>query len=105
MASALGYVEETLLNAEIVKLLPRVLAPLVGGVLSSFLSSHKTFFRILIPATEQRIQEKSQKTLGHPVPKRVLSNVPSIPCSCICTYYRLTLFFFPNTGRLHPMDH
>lgn len=71
MTSALGYVEETLLNAEIVKLVPKFLAPTVGGVLSSCLNSHKTFFNSLIPATEQRIQEKQLKSLGHEVPKRV----------------------------------
>lgn len=74
MASALGYVEETLINAEIVKLLPRFLAPLVGGILSRCLCSHKTFFQTLIPATEQRIQEMSLKERGHSVPSRVGHN-------------------------------
>lgn len=74
MASALGYVEETLLNAEVVKLVPRLLAPVVGGILSRFLNSHQTFFKSLIPATEQRIQETQLKNMGHPVPKRVRSS-------------------------------
>jgi hypothetical protein len=71
MKSALSYVEETLINAEIVKLLPKCLAPLFGRVLSRCLSSHKTFFKSLVPATEQRIEEQRLKRLGHPVPERV----------------------------------
>lgn len=71
MVSALAYVEQTLLNAEIVKLVPKFLAPAVGGILSRCLSSHKTFFKSLIPATEQRIQERNLKNLGHSVPERV----------------------------------
>ena len=63
--------EETLFNAEIVKLLPAFLAPLAGRFLSWCLGSHKAFFRALIPATEQRIQEHHLRNLGHPVPKRV----------------------------------
>ena len=78
MSSALAYVEETLLNAEIVKLLPKFLAPPVGGLLSRCLSSHKKFFKSLIPATEQRIQELDRKHLGHSGPQRV-----SAPESCI----------------------
>ncbi|KAI1760843.1 cytochrome P450 [Hypoxylon sp. FL1150] len=70
MTSALSYVEQTLLNAEIVKLLPKALAPLVGGLLRRFLDSHKIFFESLVPATEQRIKEKNLKNLGHSVPKR-----------------------------------
>lgn len=80
MASALGYVEETLLNAEVVKLLPKPLAPFVGRVLSRCLSSHKTFFRSLIPATEQRLEEKRLNSSGHAIPKRV--SVPPVCCKC-----------------------
>ncbi|KAK9792200.1 putative Cytochrome P450 [Seiridium cardinale] len=72
MASALGYVEETLLNAEIVRLLPKPLAPVVGGMLSRCLTSHKTFFKSLLPAAELRIQEHNLKTLGHPMPQRTI---------------------------------
>lgn len=60
MHSALGYVEETLLNAEIVKLLPGWLARSVGTLLSYVLNSHKTFFKSLVPVTEQRIEKKDE---------------------------------------------
>jgi hypothetical protein len=71
MKSALSYVEETLLNAEIVKLLPKFIAPTVGSLLSRCLGSHKTFFKSLIPATEIRMEEQRLKKLGHFVPERV----------------------------------
>ncbi|RWA06383.1 hypothetical protein EKO27_g8727 [Xylaria grammica] len=72
MSSALRYVEETLLSAEVVKLLPSFLAPIVGGSLSRCLSSHKTFFDSLIPATEQRLRERNLKRQGHQVPERTI---------------------------------
>lgn len=75
MKSALGYMEETLLNAEIVKLVPKCLAPVVGGILSRCLNSHKTIFRSLIPATEERIAEKELKDRGHKVPERVCRGI------------------------------
>jgi hypothetical protein len=75
MKAALGYVEETLVNAELVKLLPKSLAPIVGGVLSRCLGSHRTFFKSLIPATEQRLQERDFRMLGHDVPRRVSGSV------------------------------
>lgn len=81
MSSALGYVEETLLNAEVVKLLPKPLAPVVGGLLSRSLNSHKTFFKCLIPIAEQRIQEQDNKRLGHPVPRHVSAHKRVVGCS------------------------
>ncbi|KAI5868246.1 cytochrome P450 [Durotheca rogersii] len=69
-ASALGYVEETLLNAEIVKLFPKPFAPFVGGLLGYFLNSHKTFFESLIPMTEQRVKERDDRNLGRTAPER-----------------------------------
>ena len=76
MASALSYVEETLFNAEIVKLLPKFLAPVVGGILSRCLNSHRTFFQSLIPATQQRIEEQASKNLGYSGPKHVSAPKP-----------------------------
>jgi hypothetical protein len=94
MKSALGYVEETLIIAEIVKLLPTCIAPSCGKLLSRFLNSHKTFFNSLIPATEQRIEEQRLKKLGHLVPERV--SPPNI-CS-------LGNRADHHTGRLHSVD-
>ncbi|EQL03607.1 cytochrome P450 [Ophiocordyceps sinensis CO18] len=105
MASALGYVEETLLNAEVVKLLPKPLAPFVGRVLSRCLSSHKTFFRSLIPATEQRLEEKRLNSSGHTIPKRadciqwIIDTAPrQSPWSAERVIYELMAIWF---GSVH----
>ncbi|GAB1311480.1 hypothetical protein MFIFM68171_01690 [Madurella fahalii] len=70
MSSALPYVEQTLLISEVVKLLPGLLKPVVGTILSRRLDAQKTFFGCLVPATELRVQERDLKNLGHDVPKR-----------------------------------
>jgi cytochrome P450 len=70
MACALPYVEQTLLTAEIVKLLPKLLRPVVGGMLGCHLNAHRKFFEYLIPAAQLRCQERDLKNLGHEVPKR-----------------------------------
>ncbi|KAG6357424.1 hypothetical protein INS49_013301 [Diaporthe citri] len=104
MTSALGYVEETLLNAEIVKLLPKCLAPYVGGTLSRCLNSHKTFFTSLIPATEQRIKENELKQLGRTFPKRadciqwIIETAPKQdPWSAERVIYELMAIWFGST--------
>ncbi|OTA70053.1 cytochrome P450 [Hypoxylon sp. EC38] len=104
IASALGYVEETLLNAEIVKILPKSLAPLVGSLLGHYIKSHKVFFKGLIPATEQRIQEKNLRNLGHPVPKRadciqwIIDTAPKQnPWSAERVIYELMAIWFGST--------
>ncbi|KAH7311269.1 cytochrome P450 [Stachybotrys elegans] len=79
MTSALGFVEETLVNAEIVKLLPSPLARLVGSLLSRCLSSHKTFFARLLPAAEQRLLENDMKQII----ARLLTNVYWSKTNCI----------------------
>jgi hypothetical protein len=51
MVSALGYVEESLLNAEIVKLLPNYLVPVICGLLRRYLDSHirhSSFIEIIL---------------------------------------------------------
>ncbi|KAF2116757.1 cytochrome P450 [Lophiotrema nucula] len=99
MHSALSYVEETLFNAEIVKLLPKGLAPLVGRLLSRCLGAHKTFFKSLIPATEQRIQEQNLRNLGHPGPKRVsVHEIILNPWSAERVIYELMAIWF---GSVH----
>ncbi|KAI0019487.1 cytochrome P450 [Xylariomycetidae sp. FL0641] len=68
--SALAYVEETLLNAEIVKLMPRLIAPSVGRLLARRLDAQKLFFTFLLPLAEQRIKDKELRDLGHNIPKQ-----------------------------------
>ncbi|KAI2622660.1 cytochrome P450 [Hypomontagnella submonticulosa] len=68
--SALSYVEQTLINAEIVKLVPKLIARPVGEFLASRLDSQKVFFSRLVPIAEQRIQDRDLRNLGHDIPKQ-----------------------------------
>ncbi|KAF2966132.1 hypothetical protein GQX73_g7453 [Xylaria multiplex] len=104
MASARRYVEETLLNAELVKLLPKFLAPIIGGALSRCLNSHKIFFNSLIPATEQRILEKDMKSNGYQIPQRadciqwIIETAPKqSPWSAERVIYELMAIWFGST--------
>ncbi|KAL1983251.1 hypothetical protein VTN96DRAFT_349 [Rasamsonia emersonii] len=69
MNSAFQYIEETLKTAEIIRLLPRVIAPIVGHVLAKRLSSNKTMYNALLPVAEQRLQEKAVEQQGQKVEK------------------------------------
>ncbi|KAI9647910.1 hypothetical protein NHQ30_004299 [Ciborinia camelliae] len=69
ISSALTYVEQTLINAEIVKLMPVFMLPLVGGILSRRLSAHRTFFSCLIPVAKEHVRERELQKIGHTVPK------------------------------------
>ncbi|KAF3060320.1 Ent-kaurene oxidase [Daldinia childiae] len=68
MESALAYIEETLICAEIVRLVPRLLAPIIGGIISSRLKSHEIIFNTLLPIAEQRCLERDLKFSGQKVP-------------------------------------
>ncbi|TRX96846.1 hypothetical protein FHL15_002152 [Xylaria flabelliformis] len=65
LISALDYVEETLMCAEIVKLLPKKLAPLIARRLTC----QKAIYDALIPIATERCEERERAKLGHPVPK------------------------------------
>ncbi|KAH8766056.1 cytochrome P450, partial [Diaporthe sp. PMI_573] len=68
MKSALCYVEETLICAEIVKLLPPSLAQLMGGIMGRRLKSQKIIFDALLPIAEDRCRERDLKAGGQAVP-------------------------------------
>jgi hypothetical protein len=99
MKSALCYVEETLICAEIVKLLPPSLAQyvthrsrisfitmisgskiiklsalrLMGGIMGRRLKSQKVIFDALLPIAEDRCRERDLKAGGQAVPHHVRS--------------------------------
>lgn len=95
MISALAYIEETLLCAEAVRLLPGFLTPyvipcdpvatlltfvsIVGGIITRSIHSHKVIFNRLLPIAEQRCLERDLANLGQTVPKHV--RAPCIRCS------------------------
>ncbi|KAL8906167.1 MAG: hypothetical protein Q9207_002200 [Kuettlingeria erythrocarpa] len=71
MTAALDYIEDTLKTAEVVRLLPKFLVPLIGTVLARRLSSHAAVYQALIEVTEQRLQEKTLGRLDQKVDKHV----------------------------------
>ncbi|KAF3000341.1 hypothetical protein E8E14_002268 [Neopestalotiopsis sp. 37M] len=68
MESALQYVEETLLCAEVVRLSPQWMASIIGTFISRRLKSHEVVFDTLLTIAEQRCLERDMKNLGHSVP-------------------------------------
>ncbi|CAG8960196.1 hypothetical protein HYFRA_00010675 [Hymenoscyphus fraxineus] len=69
MKSALDFIEHTLMTAELVRLLPRVLSRPIGQLLASRLSSHQVIYEHLVVITEQRLLEQSQANAGKSIPK------------------------------------
>ncbi|KAF4631712.1 hypothetical protein G7Y89_g6427 [Cudoniella acicularis] len=69
MESALAYIEETLICAEIVRLIPKFLVPFIGGIIAWRLKSHETVFDTLLPIAEQRCQERDLQNIGQAVPE------------------------------------
>ncbi|KAM5508773.1 hypothetical protein McanMca71_000745 [Microsporum canis] len=71
MKAAVDFIENTLLIAEIIRLLPSSIAPTVGKLLAKQFRSHDILHSTLIPVTEERLQERAQKLLGHNTPTHV----------------------------------
>ncbi|CAG9998323.1 unnamed protein product [Clonostachys byssicola] len=68
MESALEYIEQTLICAEIVRLLPKFMAPIVGNLLGARLKAQDVIFNTLMPIAEQRVIEREAKAMGQEVP-------------------------------------
>ncbi|UKZ64992.1 uncharacterized protein TrAtP1_006194 [Trichoderma atroviride] len=69
MAAAIGFIEQTLLAAEAIRVLPKAIAPLIGNMIAKNLGSGKAIYDALIPIAEERLEERAQKKLGHGVPE------------------------------------
>ncbi|KAI0870674.1 cytochrome P450 [Hypoxylon argillaceum] len=69
MLAARNYVEETLICAELVKLMPKSLAPIFGNFIGRLLNSQQEIFNTLLPVAQQRCQERDLAMLGQQVPK------------------------------------
>ncbi|KAH7310888.1 cytochrome P450 [Stachybotrys elegans] len=69
MESALEYIEQTLICAEIVRLLPKFIAPTIGNFIGRRLKAQDVIFNTLLPIAEQRVVERSLKAAGQEVPQ------------------------------------
>ncbi|PLB46222.1 cytochrome P450, partial [Aspergillus steynii IBT 23096] len=65
MNAALAYVEETVMGAEIIRLMPSFVAPVIGRIVSSRIRAQEKVFDVLYRAVEQRRCEKSLAKPGH----------------------------------------
>ncbi|KAI3390484.1 hypothetical protein diail_9512, partial [Diaporthe ilicicola] len=63
-----AFIEQTLIIAEVCRLLPDALSNHIGKLLSSSLNSGKIIHSILDPVVEQRFEERARQKLGYEVP-------------------------------------
>jgi cytochrome P450 len=68
MESALTYIEETFICAEILRLLPKFMSPILGQLMRRRLKSQDVVYSTLLAVTEQRCLERDMKNLGQNVP-------------------------------------
>ncbi|KAK4675358.1 hypothetical protein QC764_503660 [Podospora pseudoanserina] len=69
MKAAMTFIEQTLLIAEILRLLPQFLSEPIGKFLSNKLNSSSVIFDTLLPVAAERVDEYSRAKLGHKVPE------------------------------------
>ncbi|RDL36451.1 Cytochrome P450 [Venustampulla echinocandica] len=67
--AGVGFIENTLIISEVVRVLPRMIAPAVGRFLSRTFNSQTIIFDTLIPIVELRLEERARKKQGHDVPE------------------------------------
>ncbi|KAB8292286.1 hypothetical protein EYC80_008028 [Monilinia laxa] len=69
MKSALSFIEDTLMTAETVRVLPGFLAQPVEQYLAGRLSSQQVIFDALLPVAKQRLLENQLEKMGQTSPK------------------------------------
>ncbi|KAF2177798.1 cytochrome P450 [Zopfia rhizophila CBS 207.26] len=66
---ALAYIEDTIVCAEIMRVLPSFIAPAIGSIIASRLQSHKVIFNALLPVAEERCRQRDLALAGQAVPQ------------------------------------
>ncbi|CAP64816.1 uncharacterized protein PODANS_5_3660 [Podospora anserina S mat+] len=69
MKAAMTFIEQTLLIAEILRLLPQFLSEPIGKFLSNKLNSSSVIFDTLLPVAAERVDEYARAKLGQKVPE------------------------------------
>ncbi|KAL7939325.1 cytochrome P450 [Trichoderma chlorosporum] len=69
MSAAMNFIEQTLITAEVVRVLPSTIAPFIGNLMSKKLGAGKTIYNALIPIAEDRLEERTRQSLGQNVSK------------------------------------
>ncbi|KAH8427014.1 cytochrome P450 [Aspergillus melleus] len=105
LKAALVYVEETMVGAEVIRLMPRFLAPLVGRLISGRFRAQETVFNVLLRVVEERCRQRELGKLGHEAENHtdciqwMLENSPrEKPCSPTRMVHELIAIWF---GSVH----
>ena len=69
MKSAIKFVHDTVIIAEVIRLVPVWMAPLIGKILAATFSSHKILYSTLLQTTLARAEERSRKQGEDTAPK------------------------------------
>ncbi|KAK4033683.1 cytochrome P450 [Parachaetomium inaequale] len=68
MEAALTYTEELVVSAEIVRLVPKMFRPIIGGLISRRTKGHAVIWDSLLPIAQERCKERELASQGHAVP-------------------------------------
>ncbi|KAF1845866.1 uncharacterized protein K460DRAFT_406099 [Cucurbitaria berberidis CBS 394.84] len=108
MTSALAYTEETVVCAEMARLLPKFMTPLVivGGIIARTIKSHEAIYNRLVPIVEQRCLERDLANLGQPVTIHIAYNElwkhrPRMPLGQHDAWYKPMAIWF---GSVHAVS-
>ncbi|CAG9957158.1 unnamed protein product [Clonostachys rosea f. rosea IK726] len=69
MVSAWEFIEETVICAEIIRVLPKFIRPVIGSILGHRLAAQDVIYNTLLPIAEQRVVERDLKAIGQVVPE------------------------------------
>ncbi|GAB1318482.1 Cytochrome P450 monooxygenase AtmP [Madurella fahalii] len=69
MKAGIDFIEQTVLIAEILRVLPSVISDPIGKLLSKTLNSGQIMFGHLLPVAAERLEERARQRLGHKVPE------------------------------------
>ncbi|XP_014561396.1 hypothetical protein COCVIDRAFT_33745 [Bipolaris victoriae FI3] len=71
MVHALAYIEETMICAEVLRLVPSFLKPIIGNIIARRLKSHTVIYNMMLPIVQERCLERDAAKLGQKAPEYV----------------------------------
>ncbi|KAK3366318.1 cytochrome P450 [Lasiosphaeria ovina] len=69
MKDAFNYIESVVMGAEMVRLSPKWLEPIMGRFVTHKIKTPEILFNLLYPIAEERLRERERASLGEEVPK------------------------------------
>ena len=71
MKAGMDFIEQTLVIAEVMRVVPQSLASRIAAFLQKKLNASQIIFKTLEPIAAQRIEERARAAQGHKVPEYV----------------------------------